>query len=615
MVPGYFQKVAEIDLSTGKTGYIEVGEEDCRKLVGGSGLGAKLLYERTGPQTDPLGPENVLIFMAGPLTGTKAFASDRYEVITKSPLTGIYAEADSGGHWAEAMKRCGVDGVLIKGQAAKPVQIVMSDEGVKIEDAGPLWGKDTYEVDEQVKAKWGEKASTVSIGVAGENLVKFAGIMTDGRHGRAAGRAGIGAVMGSKRLKAITVMGTKKVAVAREEELSAFVKEWSPKIQENAKILADHGTSCGIEYMEEVGDFPVKNWLLGNFKGASKMTGQYMSQTILKKRYHCGRCVLGCGRTVEIGEGKYKMPESAGPEYETIAMLGSNCMVGDLEAIAKGNELCNRYGLDTISTGSAIGFCMEAYERGLVSAKDSGGLKMEWGEADAMLGMIHKIAKREDFGKVLGEGLLKACEVLGGNSIEFAMQVKGLDFPGHDPRAKVGLGLSYATSNRGACHLQSFTADFEDSTCIPDLGYEKPADRFETKGKGKFVADHQDLMSLYDSVRCCKFMIFGGITVEPLLKMLNLVTGWDWSKEEFLKVGERIYNLKRMYNVRLGVSRKDDTLPPRVLNHPRGGGSGDNLPILNEMLKEYYRVRGWDEFGIPTDETLQRLELQAFSAA
>ena len=299
-IPGYFMRVAEVDLSKGKVGFIPIEESECRRFIGGSGLGAKLLFERTGLKTDALGPENVLIFMAGPLTGTKAFASDRFEVITKSPLTGIYAESDCGGRWAEAMKRCGIDGVLIGGQAKQPVHLVMDDEGIRIEDGDWLWGKDTYEVDELVKGKLGQKAASVCIGIAGENQVKVASIMTDGRHGRAAGRAGIGAVMGSKRLKAITAMGTKKVPVAREEELSSFVKEWTPKIRESAKDLADYGTSCGIEYMEEVGDFPVKNWLLGNFEKVSEVTGQHMAATILKNRYHCGRCVLGCGRTVEV---------------------------------------------------------------------------------------------------------------------------------------------------------------------------------------------------------------------------------------------------------------------------------------------------------------------------
>jgi len=419
-------------------------------------------------------------------------------------------------------------------------------------------------------------------------------------------------VMGSKNLKAIGVLGTKEVKIAHEQEFNQFIKSLTSRMIEQTEALNKYGTSTGLEYCESVGDLPIKNWYQGNWEGAKKISGQYMAKTVLKKNYHCGRCVIGCGRTVEITEGKYKLEETAGPEYETLGMLGSNCLVDDIKVICKANELCNRYGLDTISTGSAISFCMEAYERGLVTKEDTGGLKMEWGNGDDVLGMIEKIANRQDIGKLLGEGLIKVSKEIGGNSSEFAVHVKGLDFPALDPRAKVSVALGYVTSNRGACHLQAFTHDFEDGTCIPDLGYKETLDRFETKGKAKFVIDFQHLMSMLDSLHCCKFTIFGGMTVEPLVKTLNLVTGWDFSKEDFLKTGERIFNLKRLYNVREGISRKDDTLPPRILNHPRGGGAGENLPYLNKMLHEYYQIRGWDEFGIPTKETLKRLELEEY---
>ena len=381
---------------------------------------------------------------------------------------------------------------------------------------------------------------------------------------------------------------------------------------EQTEVLRRYGTSNGLEYCESVGDLPIKNWYQGSWKGAKKISGQFMAKTVLKKSYRCGRCIIGCGRTVEITAGKYKVEEGAGPEYETLGMLGSNCLVDDIEIICKANELCNRYGLDTISTGSAISFCMEAYERGLVTKEDTGGLKMEWGNGDALLEMIKKIVNRQDLGKLLGEGLVKASKEIGGNSCEFAVHVKGLDFPAHDPRAKVSVALGYATSNRGACHLQAFTHDFEDGAAMPDLGYKETISLFETKGKAKFVVDFQHLMSMLDSLHCCKFIIFGGMTVEPLVKVLNLVSGWDFSKEDFLKAGERIFNLKRLYNVREGISRKDDTLPPRILTHPRGGGAGDNLPYLNKMLDEYYQIRGWDEFGIATKETLKRLDLEKY---
>lgn len=610
MAFSYFMKIAEINLNTEEINFITLKEKEVKKFIGGSGLGAKLLYDYTSSETNPLSGENPLIFMTGPLTGTKAFSSDRFEVITKSPLTGIYTESDCGGRWGEGLKKSGLDGIVIKGKAKKPVYITIKDEEIKVKDASNLWGKDTFETDILIKEEMGPSSQVVCIGKAGENLVKFACIINEGKGGRAAGRAGVGTVMGSKNLKAIGVLGTKEVKIAHEQEFNQFIKALTPKMVESTEALRKYGTSVGVEYCESVGDLPIKNWYQGSWEGAKKISGQFMAKTVLKESYHCGRCVIGCGRTVEINEGKYKLEETAGPEYETLGMLGSNCLVDDIKVICKANELCNRYGLDTISTGSAISFCMEAYERGLITKNDTGGLEMEWGNGDDVLEMIKKIANRQDLGELLGEGLIKASKEIGGNSCEFAIHVKGLDLPAHDPRAKVSVALGYVTSNRGACHLQAFTHDFEDGTCIPDLGYRETLNRFEIKGKPKFVVDFQHLMSMLDSLHCCKFIIFGGMTVEPLVKTLNLVTGWDFSKEDFLKTGERIFNLKRLYNIREGISRKDDTLPPRILTHPRGGGAGDNLPYLNKMLDEYYQIRGWDEFGIPTQKKLQELGLE-----
>lgn len=612
MIPGYFMKIAEVNLTNKKINHLKLKDKEVKKFIGGSGIGAKILYDYTSLQTDPLSPENVLIFMTGPLTGTKAFSSDRFEVITKSPLTRIYAESDCGGRWGEELKKCGLDGLLIKGKAKVPVYIVVTDKEIKIEEAPHLWGKDTFETDELIKTGVSSDIQVVCIGIAGENLVRFACLVNEGRHSRVAGRCGVGAVMGSKNLKAIGVLGKKEIKIAHEQEFNQFIKYLASYMVESTEDLRKFGTSNCVEYSEKIGDLPIKNWYQGNFKGSKKLTGQYMSKTILKNNYYCGRCIIGCGRTVEIAEGKYKVKKCAGPEYETIGMLGSNCLIDDIKVISKANELCNRYGLDTISTGSAIAFCMEAYERGLINKKNTGGLEMNWGNGVSLIEMIKKIAYRQDLGKLLGEGVIKASKKIGRNSCEFAIQIKGLDLPAHDPRAKVSIALGYATSNRGACHLQAFTHDFEDGSAMPDLGYPKTLDRFESQGKAQFVVDFQHLMSMFDSLHCCKFTIFGGFTVKHLVKALNLVTGWNFTKEDFLKTGERIFNLKRLYNVREGISRKDDTLPPRILNHPRGGGAGDNLPSLNVMLKDYYRIRGWNEFGIPTKEKIIDLGLEEY---
>ncbi len=592
---------------------INLEEEILKKFIGGSGLGVKLLFDNTDKTTDPLSPENVIIFTTGPLTGTKVFSSDRYSVVTKSPLTGIFAEADCGGRWGESFKKCGYDGMMIKGKAEKPVYISINDDQVTINEAGHLWGKDTFETEAIIRKEFEKEAHVISIGQGGENLVKFACIMNEGRHGRAAGRAGCGAVMGSKNLKAVAVKGSQNIEIDNPDKLNKMIKKMTPEMVKNTKVLEEYGTSNGVEYCENVGDLPIKNWYLGSWDGAAKISGQYMDKTVLTGNYNCGRCVIGCGRKVEVKDSEFNVKEGGGPEYETIGLLGSNLLVDDIKAISKANELCNRYGIDTISTGSVIGFAMEAFERGIIGSSDTGGITLIWGDGKSVIAMIDKIVFRKDIGNTLAEGTYNASQIIGKGSIEFANHVKGLDLPAHDPRAKVSVALGYATSNRGGCHVQAFTHDFEDGAAIPDLGYPKTLDRFKVEGKAQFVYDMQNWMSLFDSLHICKFVLFGGMTVEPMLAALNLVTGWDMSKEEFLKTGERIFNLKRLYNNREGISRKDDTLPPRILNHPRGGGAGNNLPFLNKMLNEYYEIRGWNEFGIPTEEIIDKLDLNNYS--
>lgn len=615
MTGGYMGRLVWINLSTKEVRTEKIEEEIARKYIGGSGLGAKILYEETTANTQPLDSENFLIFMTGPLTGTRVFCSDRFEVITKSPLTGIYCEADCGGHWAERLKKSGYDGIVIAGKAKTPSYIWINNGKVNIRDAHHLWGKDTFEVSRVLGKETSDSVGIVSIGEAGEKLVRFASIMADGEDGRAAGRGGVGAVMGSKNLKAIVVTGSAKVKVMYEGKLKDYIKQITAKVKDALDNLGKFGTSVGLVDLEEIGDLPLKNWYQGNWKrGAEKISGQTMAKTILTKRYYCGRCIIGCGRIVKTTQGPYKQDiELGGPEYETLAMLGSNCLVDNLPAIAKANELCNRYGLDTISTGAVIAFAMEAYERGLISKEDTEGIELVWGNAEAMIQMIHQIAQRRELGKLLGEGVVRAAKQIGGSAQEFAVHVKGLELPAHDPRAKMGTGLGYATSNRGACHVQAFTLDFEGGgVAMPDLGYPDPMERFTMEGKAEFVAKFQNLMSLLDSLKTCKFTLIGKFTVEPLVECLNYVTGWDMDVSEFLKTGERIFNLKRLYNVRCGISRKDDTLPARILTHKRGGGT-NKLPFLNFMLSDYYKYRGWNEFGIPTKEKLEELGLSEFS--
>jgi len=610
-IGGYAGKILHVDLSKQDHRIEEVATEETRAYIGGSGLAAKRLWEMTGKETKPLGSENVLIFMTGPLTGTKVPLSGRHEVVAKSPLTGIYGESDVGGRWGTELKKAGFDGVIITGKSSRHVYLWINESAAELRDAGHLWGLDTYEASRILRKETDQKAIEACIGPAGERLALIAGIMHDGRDGRAAGRCGLGAVMGSKNLKAIVARGDGEIPVAEEARVTAMTKKLAAEIVKNTRRLSDYGTSQITTTLEQLGDLPVRNWKQGSWQdGAEKLSGVTLAKTILKTKYFCGACIVGCGRTVSIDHGEYAGVEGAGPEYETTAMLGANTLVDDLEAVAKAHELCNRYGLDVISTGAVVGFALEAAERGILAIDENKEIDLKWGNAKSIVKLVEKIGRREGVGYLLGEGVMRASAKLGKGSEAFALHVKGLEPPGHDARAYNSLSVGYATGNRGACHLQGMSYAFERSVTMPELGIYEVQDRFGVVNKGELVAKTQDLMSLFDSLKLCKFLLFGGVKLTHVIEWFNAVTGWETSQVEFLKAGERIYNLKRMYNVRCGITRKDDTVPARMLQQKRGeGGSPDNLPPFSQMLDEYYRYRGWDESGVPSKEKLQELGL------
>lgn len=610
---GYAGRVLRVNLTTETWQEEFYPEEILRQYIGGSGLAAKILFDETDEKTEPLGPDNVLIFMTGPLAGTKAPMSGRHAVVAKSPLTGIWGESDCGGSFGVALKGAGYDGVIINGQATRPVYLYLDNGKVEIRDAAHLWGKDTYVLEELIRQETSKDVQVACIGVAGELMVKYAGIFSDGKDARAAGRSGLGAVMGSKSLKAIAARGSFKPEIRHPEKLKEAMKSFIPEVSQNMKGMTDYGTTVSHVATEECGDMPIKNWLAGSFReGAERTSGQAMVKTgVLQKNYYCNSCFVGCGRVVKIDSGKFAPVEGAGPEYESMSALGSYCLVDDLDAVCKATELCNRYGMDTISTGGVVAFAMELYEKGLLTKEQTGGLELTWGNGEALVGLIHKIGTREGIGDLLAEGVRTAAEKIGGLAAEYAIHVKGMELPAHDPRAFFVLGVQYATSNRGGCHLSSYADCIEKGVTMPELGWEQPVDRFEVKGKGILNAKMGDLCSLFDSLKTCKFLLWGGGKANHLLEWLNAVTGFGMSLEEFMTAGERIFNLKRMYNVRLGISRKDDTLPARLLSSKRGtGGAAATLPPLGEMLNEFYQHRGWSEEGIPTPETLSRLNLE-----
>ena len=609
---GYTGKILRLDLTHSKVTVEDLKEEWAQQFIGGSGLGAKFLYEMTDERTDPLGPENPLIFMTGPFTGTSVPLSGRHAVVSRSPLTGIFGESDVGGTWGANLKRAGFDGIIVTGKSVKPVYLWIHDGKWEIRDALHLWGKDTYEIDPILKGETHERAVVGTIGQAGENQVLMATIMTDGKDARAAGRCGMGAVMGSKNLKAIVVYGTGTVPVFDPEGIARLPKEYGAQINKNAENFRKYGTAGSLSVFEAMGTLPLQNWkFVGRWEeSAEKINGFTISETVLTGRYFCDACVLGCGRRVKIENGPYAGVEGAGPEYETLALLGSNCLIDNLEALCYANELCNRFGLDTISTGGVIGFGMEAYEKGLIDREDTDGIELHWGSEKALIETIKLIGQNKGFGKALGKGVKKASEELGKNSVEFSMHVKGLELPAHDPRGYNAGAVGFATSSRGACHLAGFTHTFERVMKCPEIGIPEPLDRFQVEGKGVLAAKTQNMMGMMDSLKLCKFILFGGITLTHIVKWYRDVTGREMGIENFTKAGERIFNLKRLYNVRLGISRKDDTLPFRSLTFKRiGKGITPNLPPLGQMLSEYYEYRGWSEDGIPTPEKLKELGL------
>ncbi len=612
MLSGYMGRFLRVDLTDRRIANETMPEATLRAYIGGSGLGARLLFDETDRNTQPLGPANRLLFLTGPLTGVAIPTSGRHAVIAKSPL-GTWGEADCGGTFGHELKRAGIDGIGFEGQAEQPVYLLVADGAVSLEDARGLWGRDTFETQDILRARHGDRVVVTCIGPGGERLATVAGIMNDGRNARAAARGGLGAVMGSKNLKAIAVFGTRRVPIIHDDKLRPLVKQMTLRIKERTQSFRDYGTAGGVLPSHAIGDMPIRNWRQGEWEvGIEKLSGQAMAETILTGRYFCMACTIGCGREIEVKDGPYAGVMGAGPEYETLAGLGSMCLVGDLKAVAKANELCNRYGIDTMSTGSVIAFAMEAYECGILSRADADGLDLSWGNAAAVIALVEKIGKREGIGDLLANGVRFTAQRLGGDAYKFALEVKGLEVAYHDPRALSSLAAGYATYSRGACH-RTYSHYLERNT-LPEFGFDAPLDRHATARKGEAAAVMQDYGGLYNSLKLCQF-IMRGVAVQEVVDCLNYVTGWDMEIPEFIRAGERASNLKRLYNVRLGMSRKEDTLPHRILHEAfPDGGAANYLPNLEAMLDEYYAYRGWTQDGIPTRAKLDALGLGADGA-
>jgi len=609
---GYQGKLLRVDLTTRQIETHPIDDSLFQKYIGGVGIAVKISYAETTPETDPLGPDNVLVAFTGPFTGTRVPSSSRHHYVALSPQTGVLGESNVGGSWGVQLKKAGFDGVVVTGKADSPVFLWIHDGRAELRDAGLIWGQDAFDSTAWLKSQTSEKATAAVIGQAGENLVRFASIPHIGRIVRAAGRTGMGAVMGSKNLKAMVAYGTQPILVADRDALKESVKQILPHIRKSTEAFTKYGTSGGVETYEYLGNFPLKNWAGSRWEeGARKISGSAMHDTILTGRLSCWGCAIACGRHIKIETGPYAPLDSEGPEYETVGTMGGECLVADLEAISKANELCNRYGLDTISTGSVIAFGMEAFEKGLITKADTDGLDLVWGSGEALVEMVHRIAKREGVGKLLGMGVRQAAEELGGNAVEFAVHVKGLEPSAHDPRRFWAQALTYATAARGACHNRSWGHAYELGLTVPEIGLSKPHKSYEIDGLAEFVAKLQNFQCLNDTLIMCRFTQVGhAVSLTNVADWYNLATGRQVDIADLMAAGERIFNLKRLYNTRLGVSRKDDFLPPRFLTLNRNHKDLTNqLPPIGQMLNEYYEIRGWDEIGVPTPEKLAMLEL------
>ncbi len=609
----YAGKLLRVDLNAGQWRVESIEDRQVRSYLLGSGLAAKIYYEEMDAGRDALDPDSSLILMIGLLSGTIVPTSCRVCLCGRSPLTGIWNEATVGGYWAAQLRSAGLDGIVITGRAPEPVYLWVDDDSVEIKPAKHLWGMDTYDSAASIREETDAKAQVASIGLAGENLARMAAVMVGGEDARAAGRGGMGALMGSKNLKAIAVRGSKTPEYFDRKGLLDSVRRANAVIKENSLAMTQFGTSGGIITTEKVGDLAIQNWRLGSWvDGAPKVTGERMTETILTGNYRCHACPIGCGREIEIKEGPYAGLKGAGPEYETIIGFGPLCLNDDLEGIAAMNDLCNRYGLDTISTSGTVAFALEAWEKGLLTSEDTGGVDLTWGNVDSMMRLVEMIARREGLGDLLADGSKAAAERLGGSAAEFAIHVKGLELPYHDPRAFTSMALGYATANRGGDHLESMTYWHEYGKQWPDMGYVDPPDMLASEGKAQLVYDFQNLMGVFNGLGLCKFTAKGGVGPQLLADWVNLALGWDWTIQDVLLVGEKLFNLKRLINARWGISRKDDMLPPRMFAHARpSGGAEGNLPHLGKMLSEYYMLRGWSEEGIPSEAKLKELGLSA----
>jgi aldehyde:ferredoxin oxidoreductase len=588
---GYHGKILVADLTERATSILPIDRQKAARFLGGSGYACSLLYELLDPSCNPLGPQNMLLFMTGPLTGTLAPCTGRHVICGKSPITGLWGESHSGGHFGAQVKASGLDGILIKGASREPVYLRIHDDDAEILDASELWGMTTDETQAQLKKK-NSRTQVCCIGPAGEKLVKFSSIVNDER---VAARCGLGTVMGSKKLKAITVHGTQRTPLVSLEEFNSLAKSTSKTLGESMQMLRDQGTAMYVDIGMMFNDMPIKYFQEIEFDGADLINSKALG-TILTGRSACHSCPIGCGRRISIPE--YNLKNVAGPEYQTLAAFGSNLMISDLKKIALMNRLCNQYGIDTISCGSTIALAIQ------LSDTRHAEYNLQWSDPNGVIETIHAIAERKGIGDVLAEGSMALGKTHGAE--DQVIHVRGLEIPNHDPRAFSGMATVYTMAARGATHLEGDMYSVDMGADIRELGI-AGGDRLENENKGTTAARAQDFRAFCDSVIMCHFAI---VPPKKIIELLNLAIGSSYELEDILKIGARAVTMKRLFNLRCGLSPRDERLPKPLLKPHADSVTDDFVPDVEYQLQEYYDYRNWDRItGRPDKAALRELEL------
>ena len=599
---GWTETILRVNLTEGTVKKEALDMEAAKKYLGCRGLGVYYYMKEVKPGVDPLGPENNLIFATGVLTGTMGSSTGRYEVVTRAPLNGTLAGSNSGGYWGPELKYAGYDMIIFEGQSSKPVYLNIYNGTAELCDASDLWGKTVPETTAALLAMHDPDAKVTCIGPAGENKVLFASVMNDDH--RAAGRSGVGAVMGSKNLKAIVVRGTKGVKIGDKDKFLAAVRASKKLLKENAVTsggLPAFGTNVLVNILNSVGSLPTRNFRESHFETADKVGGESLAATRMHKNKACAFCSIGCGR-VAWSEGKYA-GEGEGPEYETVWSFGPDCGIDNIDVVNKANFICNELGLDTITMGSTMAAAMELYETGAIG-KDEVGHELKFGSEEALIALVEATAYRKGFGNELAEGSFRLGTKYG--HPEFSMTAKKQEMPAYDPRGIQGIGLNYATSNRGGCHVRGYTISPE------ILGLPEKLDQQSIVEKPAWVKGFQDLTAAVDSAGMCLFTTFA-LGAPAIADEITGASGIEFTGDEVALAGERIYNLERLYNLSVGYTKADDTLPDRMFNAPISSGPmKGNVSRVPEMLPHYYEARGWDENGVPTPERLESLGLREF---